>query len=119
MSRRGRRTSVKEAVNAQAEALLSLGGWSARDGTVLIAELGDEVVGVAVLRVNEIVALVTAPNHRHRGVARGLVLEMCRRARAAGCTRLRVRVDKLRDDVPSFFRALGFDDTHVALDLAL
>lgn len=67
----------------------------------------------------EIVALVTDPNHRHRGVGRQLVLEMSRRARLAGCTLLRVRISRTDDGPLAFFRGLGFDDTHLALDLPL
>lgn len=123
MFRRGQRTSVREAVNEKAESLLSLCGATAREGTVLIAQEGEELLGVAVLRLAvgeaEIVALVTDPNHRHRGVGRQLVLEMSRRARLAGCTLLRVRISRTDDGVLGFFRGLGFDDTHLALDLAL
>ena len=123
MFRRGQRTSVREAVNEKAESLLSLCGSSLREGTVLIAQEDDELLGVAVLRLHageaEIVALVTDPNHRHRGVGRQLVLEMSRRARLAGCTRLRVRIARTEDGGVGFFRGLGFDDTHLALDLTL
>ncbi|MFT3706801.1 MAG: GNAT family N-acetyltransferase [Archangium sp.] len=123
MLRRGQRTSVREAVNERAEALLALCGQTTREGTVLIATEGDELLGVAVLRLGdphaEILALVTDPNVRHRGVGRQLVLEMCRRARVAGCRLLRVRVSKTDDGVHGFFRGLGFDDTHLALDLTL
>jgi len=123
MFRRGQRTSVREAVNEKAESLLSLCGATLREGTVLIAQEDDELLGVAVLRLHsgeaEIVALVTDPNHRHRGVGRQLVLEMSRRARLAGCTRLRVRISRTDDGVVGFFRGLGFDDTHLALDLLL
>lgn len=123
MFRRGQRTSVREAVNEKAESLLSLCGGTVREGTVLIAQEGDELLGVAVLRLHageaEILSLVTDPNHRHRGVGRQLVLEMRRRARLAKCTVLRVRVSRTDDGVLGFFRGLGFDDTHVALDLVL
>ena len=123
MFRRGQRTSVREAVNEKAESLLSLCGSALREGTVLIAQEGDELFGVAVLRLHageaEIVSLVTDPNHRHRGIARQLVLEMSRRARLAGCTRLRVRISRTDDGVVGFFRGLGFEDTHLALDLLL
>ncbi len=123
MFRRGQRTSVREAVNEKAEALLSLCGATLREGTVLIAQEGDELLGVAVLRLSageaEIVALVTDPNHRHRGIGRQLVLEMSQRARAAQCTVLRIRISRTDDGVVGFFRGLGFDDTHLALDLAL
>ncbi|MDP1823002.1 MAG: GNAT family N-acetyltransferase [Archangium sp.] len=123
MIRRGQRTSVREAVNEKAESLLSLCGGTVREGTVLIAQEGDELLGVAVLRLHageaEILSLVTDPNHRHRGVGRQLVLEMSRRARLAKCTVLRVRISRTDDGVLGFFRGLGFDDTHVALDLVL
>jgi ribosomal protein S18 acetylase RimI-like enzyme len=123
VTRRGQRTAVRETVNEKAEALLSLCGQSVREGTVLVAQDGDEVLGVAVLRLGpkhaEILALVTDPNHRHRGVGRVLVIEMAQRARRAGCALLRVRLAKTEDGVVGFFRALGFDDTHLALDLSL
>lgn len=123
MFRRGQRTSVREAGNEQAESLLSLCGARWREGTVLIAQEDDELLGVAVLRLHageaEILSLVTDPNHRHRGVGRQLVLEMSRRARLAGCTRLRVRLSRTNDGVVGFFRGLGFEDTHLALDLTL
>jgi ribosomal protein S18 acetylase RimI-like enzyme len=123
MFRRGQRTSVREAVNEKAEALLSLCGATLREGTVLIAQEGEELLGVGVLRLHageaEILSLVTDPNHRHRGVGRQLVLEMSKRARQAGCTRLRVRISRTDDGIVGFFRGLGFEDTHLALDLAL
>jgi ribosomal protein S18 acetylase RimI-like enzyme len=143
MFRRGQRTSVREAVNESAsrlaapqsgaeaqrserelaESLLSLCGATLREGTVLIAQEGDELLGVAVLRLHagdaEILALVTDPNHRHRGVGRQLVLEMVKRARVARCNLLRVRISRTDDGVLGFFRALGFEETHLALDLAL
>ena len=123
MFRRGRGTSVKEAVNDQALALLSLSGGSPGDGTVLIAQDRDEVVGVGVLRLGgpdaEVLALVTDPNHRHRGIGRALVAAMSARARASGAARLRVRLARRDDAAVAFFRALGFDDTHLALDLPL
>jgi ribosomal protein S18 acetylase RimI-like enzyme len=123
MFRRGQRTSVREAVNEKAESLLSLCGATLREGTVLIAQEDDELLGVGVLRLHageaEILALVTDPNHRHRGVGRQLVLEMCKRARQARCTVLRVRISRTEDGVHGFFRGLGFEDTHLALDLKL
>lgn len=123
MFRRGPRTAVKEAVNAQAEALLSLGGWHVREGTVLVAQTGDDVVGVAMLRLGardaEVLTVITDANHRHRGVGRALMQEMVRRARLAGCRRLHVRFPLADDASAGFFRALGFEVTQVTLDLAL
>lgn len=114
---------MREVVNEKTEALLSLCGRAPREGTVLVAQEGDEVLGVAVFRLGpddaEILALVTDPNFRHRGVGRQLVIEMRRRARVGGCRRLRVRLKQTDDATLSFFRALGFEETHLALDLLL
>jgi ribosomal protein S18 acetylase RimI-like enzyme len=123
MFRRGQRTAVREAVNEKAEWLLSLVGASPREGAVLVAQIGEEVVGAALFRIvhgeTELLALVTDPNHRHRGIGRKLVFEVSLRARANGCARVRVRIAKADDAALAFFRGLRFDETHVALDLAL
>ncbi|MBL8920904.1 MAG: GNAT family N-acetyltransferase [Myxococcaceae bacterium] len=119
-------TTVEEsgpAMGAQAESLLALCGASVRDGQVLIVQRAGVVLGVGVLRLAapdaEIVALVTDPNYRHHGVGRLLVREMARRARVAGCARLRVRLRRSDDAPLAFFARLGFEDTHVAFDLPL
>lgn len=124
---RGRRTAVVDIVprdlQGQVEALLDQCRSALKDGTVLLAQNEGQVVGVAVLRIQqpeaEIRALVTDPNYRHKGAGRTLVLEMTRRARAAGCERLRIHIPRSDDAAHGFFRALGFEDTHVALDLVL
>lgn len=110
-------------MSAQVDSLLGLCGVRADAGQVLIVVRDDEVLGVGVLRIAgvdaEVVGLVTEPSHRHRGIGRQLVREMEARARRAGCQRLRVRLSRTDDASAGFFRALGFDDTHVALDLEL
>lgn len=110
-------------MSAQVDSLLGLCGVRADAGQVLVVVRGDEVLGVGVLRLDgrdaEVVGLVTDPNHRHRGIGRQLVRDMALRARRAGCLRLRVRLARTEDATAAFFRALGFDDTHVALDLEL
>jgi GNAT superfamily N-acetyltransferase len=110
-------------MSAQAESLLALCGASTRDGQVLLVQREGFVLGVAVLRLAapdaEIVALVTDPNHRHRGVGRLLIRDMARRARIAGCSRLRIRLPRSDDAATAFFARLGFEDTHVAFDLPL
>ncbi len=124
---RGQRTAVVDIVprglQGQVEALLEQCRPALRDGTVLLAQAEGQVVGVAVLRLGapeaEIRALVTDPNFRHKGAGRTLVAEMTRRARAAGCERLRIHLPRSDDAAHGFFRALGFEDTHVALDLVL
>ncbi|MEW5739762.1 MAG: GNAT family N-acetyltransferase [Myxococcota bacterium] len=110
-------------MSAQVDSLLGLCGVRADAGQVLIVVRDDEVLGVGVLRIDgvdaEVVGLVTEPSHRHRGIGRQLVREMESRARRAGCHRLRVRLSRTADAAAGFFRALGFDETHVALDLEL
>jgi GNAT superfamily N-acetyltransferase len=110
-------------VSAQVDSLLGLCGVRADAGQVLVVVRDDEVLGVGVLRIEgvdaEVAALVTDPNHRHRGVGRQLVREMALRSKRAGCLRLRVRLARTDDATAAFFRAMGFDDTHVALDLEL
>ena len=119
-------TTVEESgprMSAQAESLLALCGASVRDGQVLIVQREGFVLGVAVLRITspdaEIVALVTEPNSRHRGVGRLLIRDMVRRARIAGCSKLRIRLPRSDDAALAFFARLGFEDTHVAFDLSL
>ena len=99
------------------------------DRRVLVAELDGEVVGLAVLELTHplhraapeavLTALVTDANARHRGVARVLLADASRRARQAGATRLYLRCHRRRDDAHAFYRALGFDETHLTFDRAL
>jgi ribosomal protein S18 acetylase RimI-like enzyme len=107
----------------QAEALLTLCGVQPRAASALVVQHEGVVLAVATYRLDgpdaELLALVTEPNHRHRGLGRRLVLEVARRARLAGCRCVRVRVPRVDDAAVAFFRRLGFDDPQVALDLAL
>jgi len=104
---------------AQAEALLALVGSRVDDGTVLVVVRGGEVLGASVVRVCGLDADLLALNHRHRGIGRRLVVESVRRARIAGCRRLRVRLPKTLDGLATFFAHLGFEETQLALDLEL
>lgn len=110
-------------LEAQAESLLALVGSRKDEGLVLVVQRDGLVLGVCVLGLGrtdaELLALVTEPNHRHRGVGRRLMMEAVRRARAAGCQRLRVRLPKTLDGAAAFFQHLGFEDTQLALDLTL
>lgn len=110
-------------LRAQAEALLGLVGSRLDEGVVLVVVREGQVVGACVTRVcgadAELLALVSEPNHRHRGVGRRLIAECVRRARVAGCRRLRVRLPRVHDAPAAFFLHLGFEETHLALDLSL
>jgi [ribosomal protein S18]-alanine N-acetyltransferase len=107
----------------QAEALLALCGVVFRPASALVVQHEGRVLGVATYRLAppdaELLAVVTEPNHRHRGLGRRLVLEVARRARIAGCAGVRVNVRRADDASAAFFRRLGFDETHLALDLSL
>ncbi len=66
-----------------------------------------------------VTALVTDRRYRHRGVARGLLVEAQAIARRAGCTVMHVRSNRARDEAHGFYRALGFDETHLTFDKPL
>ena len=96
---------------------------------VLLAELDGNVVGLAVLELLHplhrgapeavLTALVTEACARHRGIARTLITDACRRARQAGASKLYLRCNRRRDDAHAFYRAQGFDETHLTFDLSL
>ena len=96
---------------------------------MLVAELDGEVVGVAVLELihplhtpapeGVLTALVTDANARHRGAARVLIADASRRARQAGAGKLYLRCHRRRDDAHAFYRAQGFDETHLTFDRKL
>jgi GNAT superfamily N-acetyltransferase len=110
----------------QLRARLALGPPNRR---VMLAELEGDVVGLAVLELLHplhhgapeavLTALVTEACARHRGVARTLITDACRSARQAGASKLYLRCNLRRDDAHAFYRAQGFDETHLTFDLAL
>ena len=95
------------------------------DGTVLIAEADGVVVGYATILTNVIEDgtgdevrytyayvgdLVTAEAERGRGIARLLLEECERRAKAAGRDELRITVLALNRRARHIYRSFGFDD---------
>lgn len=95
----------------------------------LVAELSLELVGAAVVELShplhregreaQLSALVTRSDRRHLGVGRALVSAALAWARREGARGLFVRTPALRDDAGGFFRAVGFDETHVTFDWRL
>lgn len=65
----------------------------------------------------QITALVTDRQFRHRGVARALTEEARLIARQHGCAVLHARSDVGRDDAHGFFRAIGFEESHLSFEL--
>jgi N-acetylglutamate synthase-like GNAT family acetyltransferase len=87
---------------------------------VLVAERGDEVVGLASLHVLHLIerpplgrlsAIVVAEPVRRGGVGLALIERIESEARDLGCDRLEVTSGEWRDDAHAFYRALGFEET--------
>ncbi|MDX2014575.1 MAG: GNAT family N-acetyltransferase [Myxococcaceae bacterium] len=107
----------------QAEALLALCGVTSRPASALVIQHDGVVLAVASYRLEPpeaaLLALVTEPNHRHRGLGRRLLLEVARRARLVGCRCVRAHVRRADDAAIAFLHRLGFEELTVALDLRL
>ena len=67
----------------------------------------------------QLTALVTDRNARRHGVGRALTRAAAQIAREAGCEKLYVRTNRRRQESPPFYRSLGFEETHLTLDLRL
>ena len=88
-------------------------------GEVVVAVVLGEVKGLAVLEWLHplqspraeawLTALVTDGHARHRGIARTLLEEILRRVRQAGGDRLRIGCPLERDELRTFFAAVGFE----------
>lgn len=86
--------------------------------TVLLAELGDRIVGLASLFVRHVIvddapfarlaALAVASDHRGEGVGTALVAEVEGIARRAGCSQIEVTSGLHRPSAHEFYLALGF-----------
>jgi GNAT superfamily N-acetyltransferase len=88
---------------------------------VVVAELDDEVVGLAHLHASptieherpaaKISALVVHESHRGEGVGRALVETMEAEARARRCVLLFLTTAARREDAHAFYRRLGLEET--------
>ena len=99
-------------------------------GTVLVAVLHDEVVGVCQLivfrhlqarggRCAELESVHVHPDHRGTGIGRALVGDAVDRARALGCYRVQLTSNAVREDAHRFYEGLGFAPSHVGCKLPL
>ncbi|HEY8516701.1 MAG TPA: GNAT family N-acetyltransferase [Candidatus Binatia bacterium] len=87
---------------------------------VFLALAGEEPVGVAVCFVGfstfaarpllNVHDLAVVPQHRRRGVARGLLEHVERRARELGCVKLTLEVLEDNLAAQALYRSLGFTD---------
>jgi GNAT superfamily N-acetyltransferase len=88
---------------------------------VLVAEAGDEVVGLAHLQVTptierdrpaaKIGALVVDESRRGEGVGRALIDALDEEARARGCGILFLTTNARRTDAHEFYRRVGLEET--------
>ena len=99
-------------------------------GAVLVAQLGDQVVGVCQLIVfrhihrrgglcAEIESMHVQAEHRSAGVGTALMGEAIEQARALGCYRVQLTSNRAREDAHRFYERLGFVPSHVGYKLML
>ncbi len=98
--------------------------------TVLVAELGGEVIGVCQLivfrhlqahggRCAELESVHVHPAHRGTGVGTALVRDAIGRAREMGCYRVQLTSNAAREDAHRFYEGLGFAPSHVGFKMLL
>jgi GNAT superfamily N-acetyltransferase len=88
---------------------------------VVVAEVGEEIVGLAHLQVTptieydrpaaKIGALVVDESHRGAGVGRALVEAVEGEARTRGCTLMFLTTSARRTDAHEFYRRVGLEET--------
>jgi GNAT superfamily N-acetyltransferase len=103
------------AVESRLERLIIVGD------RVVVAELEDQVVGLAHLHVSpsieyeqpaaKLSALVVDESHRGAGIGRALVEAMEREAGARRCALLFLTTAAQREDAHEFYRRLGLEET--------
>jgi GNAT superfamily N-acetyltransferase len=102
----------------------------ATGGTVLVAQLGEQVVGVCQLivfrhlqrrggRCAEIESVHVHPDHRSSGIGSALLRDAIERARRLGCYRVQLTSNVVRTDAHRFYERLGFVPSHVGFKLPM
>lgn len=96
---------------------------SENGGIALLAEMEGEPVGVCLCSVRDrdnsslghyrechVSDLVVSPDFRRRGIAKALMTEAEKRAKALGAERLSLTVWRFNDDAQALYEALGYED---------
>jgi GNAT superfamily N-acetyltransferase len=106
----------EKAVRQRLDALLA-----SRADVLLVAVVGDDPVGFAVLHVSialerdgpagKLSAIVVDEQHRSRGIGRRLVAAIEVEARRRGCVLLFLTTSERRRDAHAFYRKLGYEET--------
>ncbi len=102
----------------------------ATGGAILVAQTGDQVVGVCQLivfrhlqrgggRCAEIESVHVHPDHRSSGIGGALVRDAVERARRLGCYRVQLTSNTVRADAHRFYERLGFVPSHLGFKLPL
>jgi N-acetylglutamate synthase-like GNAT family acetyltransferase len=88
---------------------------------VVVAELGEEVVGLASLHTSlsveydepaaKLSAIVVDERHRRRGIGEALVAAMEAEARQRGCCIIFLTTAERRGEAHAFYRRIGFEET--------
>jgi ribosomal protein S18 acetylase RimI-like enzyme len=88
---------------------------------VVVAELGDEIVGLACLHTSlsvaydepagKLSAIVVDEAHRRRGIGEALVRELESEAKRRRCCLLFLTTADHRDDAHAFYERIGFEET--------
>ncbi|MDG4823822.1 GNAT family N-acetyltransferase [Asanoa sp. WMMD1127] len=124
----GRETVAEEVDAAYWQAFDAIDGDPRN--TVVVAELGGEVVGTLQLIMipsltrrggtrMEIEGVRVAAAHRGAGLGRRMIDWAVAEARVAGCSLVQLTTDKRRADAQRFYESLGFAATHEGMKLLL
>jgi GNAT superfamily N-acetyltransferase len=126
----GSLTGGKEDPSDLAPYRAALADIAAGTGAMLVAQAGDEVVGVCQLIIfrhlqargglcAEIESVHVHPDRRGSGIGRVLMEAAIARARDLGCYRVQLTSNKARPDAHRFYAALGFEPSHQGFKLML